>query len=349
MFVVLYIFAFFTLHQVSAAPAQSLNSRICGVGDETLFKLHAGDLKWSKSRLTWSIQSYPWKNEISASRTEEILQEAFQAYASHTSLEFEKVCSTCAADIVIKFVSRAHAECENHPFDGQGGTLAHADPPTNGQVHFDFDEVWTENNEESKINLFLVALHEIGHALGLDHSRNTASIMQKTYPFAGVTKSLSSVDIESIQHLYGAKKQVDTNSAEYIKTTFQEAFPNDAILVYRSTTGGWGRFIGKKLLGVQLKDDYWLEIFKVSQSTGETMTSDAIKSIANDVITETKSETDNVKRRDVLHEKLKALFPNHNVHVFLFNDSHWSRSTHSHKGAAYYEKDYGSEVDIVLS
>lgn len=142
---------------------------------------------------------------------------------------------------------------------------------------------------------------------------------------------------------------MDTTSAEYIKKTFQEVFPNDAILVYRSTTGGWGRFIGQKLLGVQLKDGYWLEIFKVSQSSGEIMTSAEIKAKADGLITETKSETDKVKRRDILHEKLKALFPNHNVHVFLFGDSLWSRSTHSNKGAAYYEKDYGSEVDIVLS
>lgn len=142
--VILYIFALFTWYQVSAAPAQTLNSRVCGVDDESLFKLHAGDLKWPKTRLTWSIKSYPWKNEVSESRTEQILQEAFQAYASHTPLEFEKVCSTCTADIVIGFVSRAHAGCENHPFDGQGGTLAHADAPTSGQIHFDFDEVWTE-------------------------------------------------------------------------------------------------------------------------------------------------------------------------------------------------------------
>lgn len=49
-----------------------------------------------------------------------------------------------------------------------------------------------------------MAVHEIGHSLGLDHSKKPEAIMYPTYRYADPnTFRLSADDIRSIQSLYG--------------------------------------------------------------------------------------------------------------------------------------------------
>ena len=78
--------------------------------------------------------------------------------------------------------------------------MAHAYQPEDGRIHFDENENWTSNN------LLAVALHEIGHVLGVEHTAVHAAVM---HPIAkeeenAVTK-LHSDDIAGIRNLYGKK------------------------------------------------------------------------------------------------------------------------------------------------
>jgi predicted Zn-dependent protease len=126
-------------------------------------------------------------------------------------LEFSEVCSACDAEFKINFVSYTHShhsggDCQS--FDGPLGVLAHAYSPLDGSIHFDESEDYTEHTQ-SGINLRLVAAHEIGHALGLDHSFESNSIM---YPFYNgyidqTSFKLSQDDINRIQSLYGRKNE----------------------------------------------------------------------------------------------------------------------------------------------
>ncbi|XP_051117811.1 metalloendoproteinase 5-MMP-like [Andrographis paniculata] len=125
---------------------------------------------------------------------------AFQRWASATHFTFSRVGSNAQTDIVVAFFRRNHGD--NSPFDGQGGILAHAFAPTNGRFHYDADENWVIGAIQGGYDLETVAIHEIGHLLGLGHSQVPAAIMFPNID-SGITKGLHNDDIQGIRALYG--------------------------------------------------------------------------------------------------------------------------------------------------
>ena len=109
------------------------------------------------------------------------------------------------ADILIKFISGYHGD--GYPFDGEGGTLAHAFYPhdnkgISGDAHFDEHETFTLRTNTG-VNLFWVAVHEFGHSLGLSHSQNDKAIMYPFYRGYVPDMKLHSDDINGVQQMYG--------------------------------------------------------------------------------------------------------------------------------------------------
>lgn len=78
---------------------------------------------------------------------------------------------------------------------GAGGNIA-------GDVHFDNGNAWSDGGTAGTIDFYTVALHELGHALGLGHSTVAGSVMEAVY--GGPRRTLTADDIAGIQSIYGA-------------------------------------------------------------------------------------------------------------------------------------------------
>jgi hypothetical protein len=64
--------------------------------------------------------------------------------------------------------------------------------------------------DDSGTNFFLVAVHEIGHALGLQHNNDRKSIMYPAYILFPRGSMLPDHDRRSIQAMYGALSKSNT-------------------------------------------------------------------------------------------------------------------------------------------
>ncbi|CAM4753194.1 unnamed protein product [Rotaria magnacalcarata] len=201
------------------ATKQQMSQSRCGNKDPPLglSKNTVASLvqKWSRSILTWSLRSY--SSRIGEAQSHRILQQAFNAWSQHISLDIIQVCSWCSPDIIVEFGSTDHGD--RYPFDGPGRTLAHAFSPEDGRIHFDMDESWTTSYDDNDINFYVVAVHEIGHALGLDHAYEKSSIMYPSYQLFRERDILPYYDRIRIQQLYGSASKVTTRSTTKKTTT----------------------------------------------------------------------------------------------------------------------------------
>ncbi|PSS33739.1 Metalloendoproteinase [Actinidia chinensis var. chinensis] len=159
------------------------------------YNLFPGLPRWpaSQTHLTYGFLSDTNADAINA------VTRAFNKWADATHFTFSHTQNYRNANLQIGFHRLEHGD--GSPFDGAGGTLAHATRPTHGRFHFDADEPWVVGAVQGGVDMETVALHEIGHLLGLAHSSVPNAIMYARIS-RGVTKGLHGDDIQGIKALY---------------------------------------------------------------------------------------------------------------------------------------------------
>jgi hypothetical protein len=143
--------------------------------------------------------------KVPASTIQSEILRAMNAWSAIANVIFEPASSaTASKTVLVKFASGSHGD--SYPFDGPGGMLAHTFYPVPlnsesiaGDVHLDADENWHAGGD---IDIYSVALHELGHAIGLGHSDKPGDVM---YPYYRRGMQLSSNDTGAAQALYGAR------------------------------------------------------------------------------------------------------------------------------------------------
>jgi len=207
--------------RIDSKTLELISKSRCGVKDPSLpssrrrrsvgeFNLQG--TKWEKLDLTYKIINYT-NDGITRDEQQQIFRSALNLWQSASRLRFTEVNSD-EADILVSFVTKTHGD--GYPFDGEGGTLAHAFYPHNneglsGDAHFDDDERFTTRTRDG-INLDWVAVHEFGHSLGLEHSSVLESIMYPWYRGYVPDIKLNDDDVKGIQELYGELSTITTET-----------------------------------------------------------------------------------------------------------------------------------------
>ncbi len=141
-----------------------------------------------------------------------LIRQAFAEWAGVADISFVQVAD--GADVDIRFGMES--------IDGQFNDVGTALTNYIGQsidfvdIYFDTAEAWTEySGAGSNVSFYAVALHEIGHALGMAHEDDVAAVMNATQGSFGFTiNSLQGDDIAGIQAIYGASGSIVLTGTE---------------------------------------------------------------------------------------------------------------------------------------
>lgn len=163
--------------------------------------------KWDKRKILYMFQSFP--SSMSRNDARWIIREAYNAWSRVIPIDFEER-SQGPVDVVINFWKGSHSGWDSYgrrlthdAFHKEDNVAAHGWYPVVGDLCFNDKKNWAYN-QRNGLGLMQVALHEIGHSIGLDHLHDRNSIM---FPSTDNRQDprLSDNDINAARAMYGGR------------------------------------------------------------------------------------------------------------------------------------------------
>lgn len=198
--------------EFNAATRKLMSQSRCGIPD-VIVSMSVSSSVAASTVCAWDLLSLTFAfddgtTDVAGTAEFAAVRRAFDTWANAVCLTFTEVAMNANPDIVIDW---RPANDPDHNM--QGGVLAHADfPPscgvvTNGglpkPVHFDNTEhVWADGSQVGAFDVETVALHEIGHILGLAHSSVAGSVMFASVSSNSTKRVLTADDLAGIRSLY---------------------------------------------------------------------------------------------------------------------------------------------------
>ncbi len=167
----------------------------------------AGDLKWGSATLGTSSDEITWTSDITSglnydtslfdqSDFDDALQAAFDSWEEVAAVDFTYIASSSVdVDVMMGSLSGSTVGLASYSYYD----TSPLDTIFDASVTMDSDENWAPYGGGA-MDFFAVALHEIGHILGLNHVNDTSEIMN---PYIA-TDVLGDGDISGVQYLYGS-------------------------------------------------------------------------------------------------------------------------------------------------
>lgn len=185
-------------------------------------------------------------SQLPADAAEAEIARAFSTWAKYAQVSWTQTSQATGADTVaVLFATGDHGD--GYPFSPP--ILAHTfypypvnPEPIAGDMHFNDGQSW---HIGSDVDLFSVALHEAGHALGLGHTDVPGAVM---YPYYHQATDLSQTDIDAILTLYAAQTGTQPTAPADTPLTLTVTNPGattaSAALILTGTTSGGSGTVG---------------------------------------------------------------------------------------------------------
>ena len=148
-------------------------------------------------------KEFPVTVYIESSTHKPVIKQAFSSWTNMTRVaKFKYTNSPEEANIIVKFAEQPSVNKGESYVAGTNMNF----PSNDGYIHNSIITIKSnipgKNIKMYDSQIYIVALHEIGHALGLQHSNNPADVM---YYVSGSQRMLTIGDLNAFKTLYADK------------------------------------------------------------------------------------------------------------------------------------------------